>query len=521
MLGLPENFFDSTALTCRILYQMDGLCGSLNGLLGIAREFLPLVRINALYAATDYSMFISMADTQPGSFLPTQVRQPGKEPPFLRPDMLATPLIINDLAPFKGAAFVKDYTTQNFPFLVHKALARIPLFSNGDYIFVLNFWSDTADAYDQEDLAFIQRLAAPLAKELQFSLSSIINVPAPEPLPPSISSHKQIAMCPGLNGVRKLVEQVAPTSSTVLLQGETGVGKELVANAVHELSARHNGPFVKINCGAIPETLLESELFGHERGSFTGAYSTRRGYFEEASGGTLFLDEIGEMPLSSQVSLLRVLDSKVIARVGGQGNIQVNVRIVAATNTDLLKKVREGAFRMDLWYRLAVFPIHVPPLRARKGDIPALTQFLMRKKSQLLDIPLPKKIPREEMDRLYSHDWPGNTRELEYLIERSLILTRSRADPASFHFDFGSSTGDGQLTRGLGQDWPTLEEMERRYIKAVLAETRGKLTGRGGATEILGIHYTTLRAHMQQMGLAASRYRAPSRARTEPAPSED
>ena len=235
----------------------------------------------------------------------------------------------------------------------------------------------------------------------------------------------------GLKQVMNRVEQVATMDSPVLLLGETGTGKDVIANAIHYSSARSDGPFVSVNCGAIPDTLIDSELFGHEKGAFTGALSQKRGRFERANGGTIFLDEIGEMPLSAQVRLLRVLQTREIERLGGAKTISLDIRIIAATNRNLESMVKNKQFREDLWFRLNVFPILVPPLRDRTNDIPALVRHLIERKAKELKLSDTPDLAPGGIETLMAYDWPGNVRELENVIERALILHRG----ASLHFD--------------------------------------------------------------------------------------
>ena len=307
---------------------------------------------------------------------------------------------------------------------------------------------------------------------------------------------------PRMRELIEMVNTVAPTEATVLITGESGTGKERVARAIQEASARRGKAFVTVNCAALNESLLESELFGHEKGAFTGAHTTRRGYFEQANGGTLFLDEIGEMPQEAQVHLLRVLESRYVTRVGDHRPIPVDVRVIAATQTDLMKKVREGTFRKDLWFRLAVLTIVIPPLRDRKADIPALVGHFLRTKAAQFEMEVPD-VPAPELERLYSHDWPGNVRELEFVIERSLLLSRSKAVGTPLKFEFAPEVEGGAASPEDG--WPSLAELEQRYIRRVLEKTGNKLMGPGSATELLGVHYTTLRAHMLKMGLPLPR----------------
>jgi transcriptional regulator with GAF, ATPase, and Fis domain len=299
----------------------------------------------------------------------------------------------------------------------------------------------------------------------------------------------------GLKGAMAMARQVASLSSPVLLLGETGVGKDVIANAIHYSSPRKDGPFVKVNCGAIPETLLDSELFGHEKGAFTGALSQRRGRFERADRGTIFLDEIGELPPQAQVRMLRVLQYKEIERVGGTNPISLDIRLIAATNRNLEEMVKEKKFREDLWFRLHVFPIHIPPLRERKEDIPALVRHFVQRKSREMKFAAPPPLARGAIDRLMAYHWPGNVRELENVVERALIL--SKGEPLVFDDLVGSQSGDvSSLPAGPLNRTPTLDEVTSRHIRRVLEMTKGKVHGKGGAAELLGINPSTLRNRM-------------------------
>jgi transcriptional regulator with GAF, ATPase, and Fis domain len=310
----------------------------------------------------------------------------------------------------------------------------------------------------------------------------------------------------GLKAVMEMVKQVAPLDSPVLLLGETGTGKELIANAIHYSSPRKDGPFIKVNCGAIPETLLDSELFGHEKGAFTGAVSQKRGRFERASKGTIFLDEIGELPAHAQVRLLRVLQSKEIERVGGTTSIRVDVRIISATNRNLQEMIASGRFREDLWFRLNIFPIMIPPLRQRREDIPALVyHFIDRKSKEIKLTEIPVLAPGA-IDRLMAYDWPGNVRELENLIERALI--QSRGDKLSFETLSAPQVPVGrEVTRDAGRSRTalSLDEINARHIRQALEMTGGKINGPGGAAQILGLHPNTLRSRMNKLGIPYKR----------------
>jgi len=296
---------------------------------------------------------------------------------------------------------------------------------------------------------------------------------------------------PALTGVLDNVARVAATDSTVLITGETGTGKELIARAIHSRSKRKNKPLIKLNCAALPTGLVESELFGHEKGAFTGAIAKRVGRFELADGGTIFLDEIGELPPEVQVKLLRVLQEREFDRIGGKSSIKVDVRVLAATNRDLLKEVHDKRFREDLYYRLSVFPIHLPPLRERAGDLPLLTRFLIDRFSARFGRRI-DGVSAATMLRLQAYPWPGNVRELENVIERAMIL----ADRPMLEITLaGEATAEAPAVS-------TLEDVERAHILRVLEQTDWVIDGPDGAAKILDLHPNTLRSRMKRLGIA-------------------
>ncbi|KLT64481.1 Fis family transcriptional regulator [Pedobacter sp. BMA] len=303
-----------------------------------------------------------------------------------------------------------------------------------------------------------------------------------------------IGQSQSLKGVFNLIDHVAPSDSTVLISGETGTGKELIARAIHESSPRRDQLMVKINCAALPLSLAESELFGHEKGSFTGATERRIGKFELAHKGTLFLDEIGELPLELQVKLLRALQEKEIERIGGKGVIKINVRIVAATNRNLLKEVEKGNFRADLYYRLNVFPVSLPPLRDRLEDVPYLTTHFIERIARKTGRQV-NAISKSALNKLLIYPWPGNIRELEHLIERSILLS-SGPVLKEIHLpkiDRKETTGKGEE-----QKIKTIHENERDHILSILKRCNGKISGMGGAAEILNIPATTLNSKIKK-----------------------
>lgn len=297
-----------------------------------------------------------------------------------------------------------------------------------------------------------------------------------------------------LESVLEQVERVAPTDSTVLVQGETGTGKELIARAIHNLSSRCGRPFIKLNCAAIPFDLLESELFGHEKGAFTGAIAQKIGRFELADKGTLFLDEVGDIPLPLQPKLLRVLQEQEFERLGSGRTHQVDVRLVAATHRNLAEMVKRNEFRSDLYYRLNVFPVPLPPLRARRADIPALVEHFVaiyaRRMSKQID-----QISSETMAELVSYPWPGNIRELQNFIERSVILTTGHVLESPL-----ASLRNAAEAQSLGPI--TMEEAERDHIRKTLEQTRWVVSGPNGAAARLGIKRSTLYFRMQKLGIS-------------------
>ncbi len=313
----------------------------------------------------------------------------------------------------------------------------------------------------------------------------------------------------GLNEVMHAVEQVARTDTPVLILGETGTGKEVVARALHVRSRRAAGPFLRVNCGALPPELIDSELFGHERGSFTGAVGNRHGWFERADGGTLFLDEVGELPLAAQVRLLRVLQDGSFQRVGGERTLNVDVRVVAATNRDLRAAVAAGHFREDLWFRLAVFPIPLPPLRERLRDIPALAAHFSLRAAERLGLP-PRMPDAADLALLETYPWPGNVRELASVIERAAILgdghrlevTRAlgvEPFPATRPADRNPDSAPAQLG--------SLDSATREHIEAALRQCHGRVEGPFGAARLLQLNPHTLRSRMRRQGIDWARFR--------------
>jgi len=368
-------------------------------------------------------------------------------------------------------------------------------------------YSRRSDAYNATQVELFERIHQTLIDSIEVMVEkekkNTGRIPGNEPLQvlPKSDDNK---VWQGIVGKSHLllnvfdhITQVAPADTSVLILGESGTGKEKMADCIHHLSPRKGKPFVKINCAALPAALIESELFGHEKGAFTGAVEKRIGKFEKADKGTIFLDEVGEMPLELQVKLLRVLQEKEIERVGSTGITKVDVRIIAATNRNLEKEVAEGRFRLDLYYRLNVFPVTMPALRERKEDIPALALHFVNK----YNLKTGKRITgltNGVLTQMRSYDWPGNIRELEHLIERAVLLARGTtieniALPAAVQIEKNLPT--------VLNSMKTMHENEKEYIIAVLKKCNGRIWGAGGAAEILNLHPSTLKSRMNKLGI--------------------
>ena len=314
----------------------------------------------------------------------------------------------------------------------------------------------------------------------------------------------------GLRHIMELVQRVATLASPVLLLGETGTGKEVLAHAIHAMSPRRDKPFIRVQCGAIPEALLDSELFGHEKGAFTGATSLRYGRFERAHQGTVFLDEIGELTPEAQVKLLRVLQEKEFERVGGSETLRVDVRVIAATHQDLPERIRQGRFREDLFFRINVFPLTIPPLRQRREDIPQLLQYFLNRKCRELNLPQPPAPEADTLGKLQAYNWPGNVRELQNVVERALIISGKgplkfpalENVPSQENSPHAVQPTQSKLT---GDNFPKLSTVNADHIRKAMCLSRGKIKGTGGAAELLGLQDNTLRARMRKLGIPYGR----------------
>jgi len=404
----------------------------------------------------------------------------------------------------------------------------IPLVAMGRSIGTFTVWSETKNRYSEEDAELLQevgnQVALAVANMKSYGEIAALkarlekeNVYLQEEIRTEHNFEEIVGNSPALLDLLRRVDQVAPTDSSVLIYGETGTGKELIARAIHNRSARKNRPLVKVNCSAISAGLVESELFGHVKGAFTGAFERRIGRFELADGGTIFLDEVGELPLETQVKLLRVLQEREFEPVGSNRSVRVDVRVIAATNRNLEESIRAGSFRSDLFYRLNVFPLEVPALRERRSDIPQLAMFFLSRYSRNLGKKIEGISPASK-DRLVNYSWPGNVRELQNVIERGLILSRgpmleldaelpSVTSPEVLDITSLNGAEVAQHIVALPSALPTLQEVERAHILAALKQTRGVIEGPNGAAKALDLHPNTLRHRMGKLGIKRSAYR--------------
>jgi formate hydrogenlyase transcriptional activator len=418
-----------------------------------------------------------------------------------------------------------------------QSLCAIPLLSGRRCLGVLFFMAAREAAYATMRRALLDQVAGAVAVALDHCLAyeevqslrdrlARENVYLQEEIRREHPFEELVGSSPAFLTTLRKVEQVASTDTTVLVLGETGTGKELIARAIHNRSARRDRPLVKVNCAAISAGLVESELFGHVKGAFTGALERRVGRFELADRGTIFLDEIGELPLDTQVKLLRVLQEQEFEPVGSSRTVRVDVRVIAATNRDLQEAIRAGRFRTDLFYRLNVFPIEVPALRDRRGDIPQLVTFFLARLAKRFGKRVGPVSPGT-MERLARYGWPGNIRELQNVIERAFVLCEApilelNADLVPLPPAPGAAPDPGPPARtppagepsgrasdgGAARDLATLEEVERRHILAALERTRGVIHGPRGAARILDLHPNTLRSRMEKLGITFTRTRA-------------
>ena len=454
--------------------------------------------------------YIAMADAEGGRKIDKSIKLPADLIQAIESGRrLKDYLIIN----IPGDDPLGRIITAEFDLSDHCFIA-LRLFIEGHRLGVIDLFAKGMNRFKEKDAQLISQLREPFAIAMANALKHQELIDIKEKLVSdnrylhseliSQSGDKVVGAETGLKEVMDKVAQIAHLKNTILLLGETGTGKEVIANAIHRQSPRSKEPFIKVNCGAIPENLIDSELFGHEKGAFTGAVIQKRGRFERADKGTLFLDEIGELPPWAQIRLLRVLQTQEIERVGGSPPIKLDIRVIAATHRNLQQMVQDGSFREDLWFRINMFPILIPPLRARIADKPILTNYFLKKKSRELGIyPVPEIAP-EELESIMRQTWPGNVRELENAVERSLILHRQGPlyfqrpqEPSQIVRNDFSLKIDTQVT--------PLDDVVRYHIIQTLKTAGGKINGNDGAAALLGIHPNTLRNRMIKLGIEFGR----------------
>ncbi len=408
-----------------------------------------------------------------------------------------------------------------------QSIACMPLATHGRRLGTINLASRDPDAFSSADQELLQQVATQVAIALDNALAfkqidalknklAVEKLYLEEEIRSEFNFEEIVGDSPALRKTLSQVELAAPTTATVMVLGETGTGKELIARAIHNLSPRRARTFVKVNCAAIPAGLLESELFGHERGAFTGALTQKIGRFEFADGGTLFLDEVADLPLELQPKLLRVLQEQEFERLGNNNSIRVDVRVVAATNANLAQLVEEKKFRSDLFYRLNVFPIVIPPLRERREDVPLLVRYFVQIISRRLNRTV-EYVPAQVMEALVNYSWPGNVRELENLIERAVLLSPGRelqvplaelrspfaaADQFTAPRAFPNMDVESNRDSAASDGSTTLDETQRQHILKVLRQTGWRISGPKGAAQLLGIKRTTLQARMRKLGIS-------------------
>ncbi|WP_251030041.1 MULTISPECIES: sigma 54-interacting transcriptional regulator [unclassified Pedobacter] len=418
----------------------------------------------------------------------------------LVPETTADAIYIgDDFEGVKKAAPMKNLIATTYH--LYSNLVKTFYLENGDQI-SFSFYSRTENIYQPAHMELLNFLSGTLEKKLvhiieleKAGTETVLHQESGNYPVVKKNFENIIGKSTALLSVLDKIKIVAPTDTSVLITGESGTGKEEVAKSLHRLSHRNTKPIVAVNCAALPADLIESILFGYEKGSFTGAVNTRIGKFEEANGGTIFLDEIGEMPFDLQAKLLRALQEKEIERIGGKQPIKVDLRIIAATNLNLEKEIAKGRFRLDLFYRLNVFPIHVPPLCRRKTDIPLLAAYFVQKHAKEVGKNI-TEIPADFMDRLMLYDWPGNIRELEHVMLRSVLLSSNgKLNPA--HLELGIKNEEPLSQNGI----KTIIDNERDHIIRVLELCKGKVAGSGGAAELLGIPATTLSSKIKKLDI--------------------
>jgi len=494
------------------------ICGSLeiDKALGdcfdFIQHYIPLDEIYLHYFRRDIGVtkVFAMADKSGGKRIDVTIQWPDKLLRWLKSNTFPRNVIANKADEHPLLSTVLKQMKQS-----KKSIMIVRLTVEENWVGAVTLWAKGWNRFSEKDLELFLLLKRPFTIALSNSRQYRALLEIKEQLADDknylqrqlqlTSGHEVVGADFGLKRVMEMVQQVAPLDSPVLIRGETGTGKEVIANAIHNLSGRRDGPFIKVNCGAIPESLMDSELFGHEKGAFTGALQRARGRFERAHTGTIFLDEIGELSPNAQIRLLRVLQDRKIERVGGTESIDVDIRVIAATHRNLETMIKTGRFREDLYFRLQVFPIMIPPLRHRASDIPALVQYFLAKKTREFGFSkIPELVPGV-LESLTRYSWPGNVRELENMVERALILNPDGP------IEFGDISADPVCTspEGVAAKNPgsfLLDHVVSTHIQSVLKMANGKINGKNGAAEILGINASTLRHRMRKMNIPFGRH---------------
>lgn len=493
------------------------ICGSLEiekalgACFDFIQNYIPVEEIYLHFYLGDVGLtkVFAMANKRGGQSMDMHIKHTAKVVRLLAKDDFPRNIIANKANEhFLFAPIIKQMG------MAKVSIMLIRLEVEGNWRGAVSLWADGWDRFTDEHLNLFLCLKNPftiaLSNYRQYKeLLELKNVLADDKiyLQQQLQMHtgnEVIGADFGLRSVMEMVQQVAALNSPVMLRGETGSGKEVIASVIHNLSGRKTGPFIPVNCGAIPDSLMDSELFGHEKGAFTGALARKRGRFERAHGGTIFLDEIGELSPSAQMRLLRVLQEKKIERIGGTDLIDVDIRVIAATHRNLESMIQKGQFREDLYFRLQVFPIIIPPLRHRIMDIPALVQHFLIKKSRTLGF---KKIPDLRpgaLEPLSKYHWPGNVRELENMVERVLIL--NQRGPVEFgEMPLLLTNNEAKKEISIQPDSLLVNPLVSKHIQSVLDMTHGKINGKSGAAELLGLNASTLRQKMRKMNIPFGR----------------
>lgn len=510
MHGQKDIFYQATLRICGSLDLSKALYDCLNYL----NEIISIDEVNVHIFNQKAGYIRTIASADKNGPLPDEynniVKMPDKAIRQLKGKTLADIRIVNNpKGDFVTSEMAKIRGKGDSSFIIMR------LVINNDRLGTITFRSNGLNRYSDKDAKLLESLRRPFSIALSNSLQhEKVNElrkrleEDKEYLQEELrqDSHTKIIGAKfGLKDVMDKINKVAPTDSPVIILGETGTGKEVIANAIHYSSQRCGSPLIKVNCGAIPESLIDSELFGHEKGAFTGAMEQKIGRFERAEGGTIFLDEIGELPLEAQTRLLRVLAEQEIERVGGTELIKLDIRVIAATHKDLEIMVKEGKFRKDLWFRLSVFPVYIPPLRNRIEDIPALVDHFIRQRANELGLQNFPQPSSKGLERLRGYDFPGNVRELKNIVEREMIINKS--DTLDFNSIKQTISRVNDVANNPAQDNSihSLDKIIKDHLEKTLSRAQGKIEGERGAAELLDLNPSTLRNKLRKYNIPFGR----------------